>query len=239
MALIGELIQRGILEEKIGLALVEEAKNLGKREEEIILEKEILSEEVLFQIKSEILNIPLKRIEPEKISPELFKLIPEETAKYYKIVPLEKKGETLSVGMVYPEDLTSQEALSFLARIENFNYRVFLITPTTFKNILEYYRHPKREVEKVLGELETILKEEKISPIVGFEKIVEEEAPISKIVAVILKYAVEGAASDIHIEPLRNKLRVRFRKLGILHSSFFLPIRILPAIVARVRFCLI
>jgi len=90
-----------------------------------------------------------------------------------------------------------------------------------------------------LEELETeIKKEEKV----GQKKIkatelerVVEEAPISKVVAVILRHAVDGNASDIHIEPGREKLRVRFRLDGILHSSIFLPLRILPAIVARIK----
>jgi len=62
-----------------------------------------------------------------------------------------------------------------------------------------------------------------------------EEAPITKIVAVILRHGVEGGASDIHIEPTRKKLRVRFRLLGFLHSSIFLPLRIQPAVVTRVK----
>ncbi len=235
MALIEQLIQRGILEKEKALALIEETRTLGKREEEIILEREILPEEKLFELKSEILKIPLKKVTAEEISPETLKEIPEETAKYYKIIPLDKKKGVLEVGMVYPEDLNAQEALNFLSRIENFEYRVFLITPSTFKNILAKYHTPKKEVEKVLVELEEMLKKEKISRIAEVERAMEEEAPVSKIVAVILKYGVEGNASDIHIEPLRDKLRVRFRRLGILHSSFFLPIKILPAIVARVK----
>ncbi len=235
MALIEQLVQKGILDKEKGLALIEELRSLGKNEEEIILEKEILPEDKLFELKSEILKIPLKKILPEEISPEVLKIIPEETAKYYKIVPLEKTGETLTVGMVYPENLNAQEVLNFLSRIENFNYRVFLITPSTFKNILARYSQPKQEVEKVLVEMEEMLKPEKISKLAEVEGALEEEAPISKIVAVILKYAVEGEASDIHIEPLRDKLRIRFRRLGILHTSFFLPIKILPAIVARVK----
>ena len=62
-----------------------------------------------------------------------------------------------------------------------------------------------------------------------------EEAPITKIVAVILRHAVEGLASDIHIEPGRDKLRIRFRLLGILHPSIFLPLKVHPAVVARIK----
>ncbi len=62
-----------------------------------------------------------------------------------------------------------------------------------------------------------------------------EEAPVIKIVAVIIKHAVEGRASDIHVEPLRTKSRVRFRVDGLLKSSIFLPSRIHPAVIARIK----
>jgi len=69
---------------------------------------------------------------------------------------------------------------------------------------------------------------------IEFNKIVED-APISKVVAVILKHAVEGGASDIHIEPVQGKVRVRFRLDGVLHSSIFLPFKVLPSVVARIK----
>ncbi len=235
MALIEQLIQRGILKKNEGLSLMEEVSKSGKKEEEIILEKEILSEEKLFEIKSELLKIPLKKIREEEVSTEVLKEIPEETAKYYQLVPLEKRGQTLEIGMVFPEDLDAREALNFLSRIKNLDYQIFLITPSTFKKILARYHTPKREVENVLSELEEVFRGEKISALAEVERAVEEEAPISKIVGVILKYGVEGEASDIHIEPLRDKLRVRFRRLGRLYTSFFLPLKILPAIVARIK----
>jgi type IV pilus assembly protein PilB len=98
----------------------------------------------------------------------------------------------------------------------------------------------KKEVGKALEELEVELKDERgeadgvAEPPTEFRRIAEE-APITKIVAVILRHAVEGEASDIHIEPTRDKLRVRFRSLGELHASIFLPINIHPAVVARIK----
>jgi len=140
--------------------------------------------------------------------------------------------------MVYPEDLKAQEALKFLARQAPFTYQVFLITPTTFSNLLKQYRTLRREVGRALEELETEFKEEKVEvrprTAAEFERLAEE-APITKIVAVILRHAVEGKASDIHVEPTREKLRIRFRLLGILHSSIFLPLRTHPAVVSRIK----
>jgi type IV pilus assembly protein PilB len=233
MDLIEKLVEIGVLKKERALELVAEAKNLNKKIEEIILEKKLLSEEELFELKAKLLNLPLKKQIDKEIPLDILKIIPEETAKYYKIVPLSKEDKTLNIGMVYPEDLKAQEAINFLSRVQNFNFKIFLITPTLFKNILQLYRAPAKEVENVLEELETVLKSEKISLV--SEEALKEEAPISKMVAVFLKYGIDGEASDIHIEPLKDKVRVRYRRMGVLYSSFFLPLKFLPAIVARVK----
>lgn len=140
--------------------------------------------------------------------------------------------------MVYPEDLTAKEALKFLSRQSKFSYQVFLITPGTFENIWRKYRTLRGEVTKALETLRTELEGEKVKTepikLAELARIVEE-APITKIVAVIIRHAVEGKASDIHIEPLREKSRTRFRVDGILHSSLFLPLKAHPSIVARVK----
>ena len=234
MPLIDELVKKGVLNKKGADSLKEEVKTSGKKEEELILEKGIVSEDFLFDLKSGYLKIPFKKIRPEEISLEILEQIPEETARFYQMVPLAKKENVLEIGMVYPEDLSAQEALSFLARRRKFTYQVFLITPTKFRNILNQYKTPKREVGKALEELEAELKTKKVSRLVEIERLVEE-APIAKVVAVILRYGVEGEASDIHIEPLKDKIRVRFRTLGVLHSSILLPIRLLSAIVSRIK----
>jgi len=238
MTLIQQLVKKGLLEKEKATSLEYEAKSSGKKEEELILEKRIVSEDFLFGLKSEALKIPLKKVYPEDVPLSVLELIPEDSAKYYQIIPLFKKDKTLEVGMVYPEDIKTREALEFLARRQKLSYRVFLITLTDFKNILKKYRTLRGEVTRALEELETELKEERIEarivPITEFER-VAEEAPISKVVAVLLRHAVDGSASDIHIEPTKEKIRIRFRLNGILHASIFLPLRILPAIISRIK----
>jgi len=238
MSIIKYLKDKGILEEDKASTLLARVAKTGKKEEEVLADEKTVPETVIFSSKSEILKIPLKEVDTEKISLKILELIPEETAKYYKMIPLNKTEKDLEVGMVYPEDLKAQEALKFLARQKNFTYKVFLINFTTFEDLLSKYKTLKREVGIALEELEVELKEEvgRKSPrsAAEYERIAEE-APITKIVAVILKHAVDGNASDIHIEPTREKLRVRFRSLGELHASIFLPLNIHPAIVARIK----
>ena len=236
-ALLDQLVKKGILEKKKAASLEYELKNSGQREEEIILKHNIVSEETLFNLKSENLKIPLKQPSLEDVSSELLKLIPEDSANFYKMIPIGKKDKVLEVGMLYPEDLKSQEALKFLARQQGIKYKVFLITPTFYKQVLRKYRTLGREVGKALEELETEIKPQKAKALVTEAELrrLVEEAPIAKIVAVLLRHAVEGEASDIHIEPTRENLRVRFRLDGVLHSSIFLPLRIHPAVIARIK----
>lgn len=236
--LLQQLVKKGLLEKERAASLEYEIKNSGRKEEEVLLEKRIVSDEFLFGLKSKALNIPLKKISLEEILLKNLELIPEESAKFYSMIPIGRKNNTLEVGMVYPEDLKAQEAIKFLARQGGFSYKIFLITPIDLKELLKKYRTLKKEVTMALEELEAEMKAEKIErkPLLAeeMERLVEE-APISKVVGVIIRHAVDGGASDIHIEPTREKLRIRFRVLGALHSSLLLPLKIHPAVLARVK----
>jgi len=234
--LIETLVKKGILEKEKATSLESEIKSSGRKEEEVILEKGLVPEHLLFSLKSENLKLPLREVYAEDISLKILEIIPEESARYYQMIPIGRKDNLLEVGMVYPEDLKAQEALKFLARQANLSYQVFLITPTIFNNLLRQYRTLRKEVTKALEELETELKIEKARPLVAaeLERLVEE-APISKVVAVILRQAVEGRASDIHIEPIKDRLKVRFRVDGILSPAIYLPLKIHPAVIARVK----
>ena len=237
MSLINQLVKNGILKKEEADSLEYEMKTSNKREEDLILEKQIVPEQVLFDIKSKMLKINLKKVASGDVSLEVLKLIPEQSARYYKIIPLFYKDKIIEIGMVYPEDIKAKEALEFLARQENFKYNIVLITLSTFNNILKQYKSLKKEVGKALEELETELEEKKEKK-ENKEKITErivEDAPISKMVEVILRHAVDGNASDIHIEPTKENLRIRFRLDGILYSSLFLPLKTHSAVVARIK----
>ncbi len=236
MDLVQQLVKKGVINKNKATVLEYEIKTSNKRPEEVILEKRIVTEDFLLGLKGEVLKIPLKAVSPEEVQLKALETIPEESAKYYKMLPLAKEGNRLEVGMVYPEDLKAREALEFLARQNKFSYQIFLISLSNFNELLTKYRSLKKEVKRALEELETELEKEKRPGVQAIEvERIAEEAPISKVVAVILRHAVDGKASDIHIEPSRDKLRVRFRLDGVLHPSIFLPMRILPAIVARIK----
>ncbi len=236
MSLIDELIKQKLIDKKTAQSLEKEALSLGEKIESLILQEGLIPEEELFKIKSKQLNIPLEKFFSTKIPIEVLDSIPRESVEHYKMIPLRKKDKVLEVGMVYPEDLKAQEALNFLSRQKGFNYKVVLISLGDFRKFFSQYETLAKEVEVALEDLENQLapKKNKVKN-AGAIATKKGEAPISKTVAVILKHAVEGKASDVHIEPERKRTRIRFRLDGVLHSSLFLPAEVHSSIVARIK----
>jgi len=192
--------------------------------------------------RAEELNVPLADLTGKTISPNILREITEEAATFYQLVPIERKGDILDVGMISPDDLKSQEALRFIAQNKRFKPRIFLITETDFKNVLKQYRTLKEEIDTALMELEKELstrdpaskEDNKINTEAVLDRVMSE-APITKIVAVILRHANEGRASDIHIEPGEDRLKIRFRVDGVMYTSLILPRAIQPAVVSRIK----
>src|SRR4030042_662502 len=181
--LIEQLEQKGLLGKREADELEKEVKASGKREEELLIEKKIGSESILFSLKSVNLGTPfIEEISAEGVSLKVLETIPEESAKYYKMIPLAKRDNVIEVGMVYPEDLRAQEALKFLSREGKFICKVYLITPTVFNDLLRQYRTLRGEVEKALGELGVKEKPQKEKTPIRAEDLdkLVEEAPISK-----------------------------------------------------------
>lgn len=197
-----------------------------------------LSERDVVIAKSELLNIPVRFLEGRRVPFEILKNIPEDSAKFYQVVPIGEAEGMLEVGMVHPDDVNAQEALKFIASRLNLPFKIYLITPSDLAAILGEYKSLGSEVTSALSEFEEEVELE-AAPAAGKSdrevgKIIEE-APITKMVAVILRHAVEGRASDIHIEPGEGKLRVRFRVDGILYTSLLLPPDVHAAILSRIK----
>jgi len=235
MDILKILVQKNLLKKEDAEQIGKEVQATGQRPEEILLTRRKIDENLLFQQKSETLQMPLRIVDPKEVSLKILELIPEESAKYYKMAPLALKEGRLEVGMVYPEDPRAQEALHFLARQGNFSYGISLITLSTFESLMKESRSLRRETTRALKELEEEMGKGLGKREEGAIGQVRDEAPITKMVAVILRNAVEGGASDIHIEPGKEGLRVRFRFLGDLHPSLLLPVSVSQAIVSRLK----
>lgn len=224
----------------IDLAEISEIKKEAKDKKtniEDVLYAHGISETDVAESKSELSGLPTRYLKGTQVPFEVLREVPEESAKYYRMIPLGKQDGYFEIGVLTPDDVSSQEAIKFISSRSGLPARIFVITPTDFQNVLSEYRSLSGEVTKALGEFqkeyEGLGEDVKIrneEPV----KIVEE-APVTKMVSVVLKHAVEGKASDIHIEPGRDKLRVRFRVDGVLHTSIILPSDIHPAFVTRIK----
>ena len=240
--LIEKLVEKNIITQEQADELKKELKEEFKgSEEDFLILKRLLSEEELNEIKSEIYNIPVfTGDETLEIPNETLTLIPEESARFYKMMPLVLEDPVLKVGIVDPEDFKAKEALSFLMRQQKKRLELYLISQRLFEEYAKQYRNLKQEVDEALTELEAELGgAEEVEMFADGEQPknerVAEEAPIIKMVGVILRHAIDGKASDIHIEPEEKQLRIRFRMDGTLYSSLFLPIHTHPSIVARIK----
>ena len=221
-------------------SLNREAEETNKNIEELILEKSSIKEAEFYNLKSQFLKVPFRDLSDLKIEPEVFRLIPLEAAQHYRFIPLvlDSKKKILEAGMLDPNDIGAREALNFIAHRNNLTPKVFIIGLTDFKNTLKEYSSLKGEVKQALDQLKKEIDEEKEKgPITDKEKIekIAEEAPISKVVALIIKHAIEQRASDIHIEPGEKSTRVRYRVDGVLKINLTLPLRIHPAIISRIK----
>ncbi|HMO78915.1 MAG TPA: ATPase, T2SS/T4P/T4SS family [Candidatus Paceibacterota bacterium] len=239
MSLADFVIEKGLLDEESLKRMISDMKKTGDSFENILLKNDINLQKFL-EIKSEYYKVPISNINPKDISFELLKYIPEESARHYKFAPIGKEGNILLVGMVEPGDIKARDALNFISSKEDTPFKILLISEDDLEQILEVYKGLSGEVTKALGELEVNLSEEDvITPKPQANKKddtkIIEDAPVTKIVATILKYAVEGGASDVHIESMKDKVRVRFRVDGVLNTSLVLPAKVLSALVARVK----
>jgi len=234
------LISQKAIDSVILDGLKKEAEEKRQNLEELILEKGIIKEEKFYQLKSEFLNIPFKSLADYKAEPEAFKLVPLEAVQHYRFAPIgvDRKKKILEAGMLYPENVDAKEALKFIAHRNNLSPKIFIISLSDFKRIIKEYSTLTGEVKEALERLQEEIEEEKEEEgPMEKEKIekIAEEAPISKVVALIIKHAIEQRASDIHIEPSEKSTRVRFRIDGVLHVSLTLPARIHPAIISRIK----
>ncbi len=234
------LLEKKLINAVIAEGLAKETQETNREIEELILEKGLIKEEELYLSKSQFLKIPYKDLSDFKIDPEVFKLVPLETVQNYRFIPLalDAKKKVLEAGMLNPNDINAKEALKFIAHRNNLTPKIFIIGSTSFKNILKEYSTLKGEVKEALSQLKQEIDTEKQKAQTTEKEQIEkiaEEAPISKVVALIIKHALEQRASDIHIEPGEKATRVRYRVDGVLHINLTLPLRIHPAIISRIK----
>jgi type IV pilus assembly protein PilB len=206
--------------------------------DELLEKNHLVPEEDLARAKSEVYGLPIADLFGLNVDKELLKILPKELAESYQMVVFGQEDNSLKVGLLNPGDFKAREAMDFVAKAKNLNVKYYIAATTALKNILAQYSGLAAEVEEALGGISDrfapLIQEGKSWAEVGLED-VNQAAPITRLVASILKYAVDNKASDIHIEPFGDKTRVRYRIDGILRTVAMLPGHIHSAIISRIK----
>ena len=235
--LIEELGRQELLSSEIVSEVEKEATVSQKDFGEVLVKKGLISDSDLLKLKSRIYQISIIDLSGVKIDRDVVKDIPENIISYYKILPFARDSSALKVGIIDPENIDALEAVKFIASDRGLNLEKYLISYKDFDNLSKSVRTLTAEVGRALEQLseEATKKELKITEKTGGLEEITAEAPVTRIVAIIVKHAVETRASDIHIEPFEDKIRLRFRIDGVLRTVLSLPTKLLSAIVTRVK----
>lgn len=205
-----------------------EAKITGLGIEEYLYSKNLIPSQEILEIKAKIYNLPIKTFEQDEVIPkEIINKIPEKTALNYKILVFDLKQDILYLGVVDPDIPQFNEKVIEVLKhnLKLKEVKVFLISIQDFYIHLEDYYNFEEELKKLALDFRSQRGrklEEKESFALTQETITTEEGPIIKMFEITVRKAVALRASDIHIEPLPDKLRIRFRLFGDLKTMVLL-----------------
>lgn len=206
----------------------------------VLVQQELISEEELLSLLSEQLYMPILHLTRYKFDPEIIKLIPEHIAKQYCLIPLSRIGSSLTVAMADPLNIF---ALDDLRTLTGCNVEIVLSPQEQILKAIDTQYHPQasdelRTAEFADAHLETKEQEAFLRPgQIDLTSTIKEskEAPIVQLVDLMLAQALKMRASDLHIEPEEDCLRIRYRIDGSLHDMLKLPKANQNAILARLK----
>lgn len=225
-----------------GVLSSEQAQNIkltqiqsGRTQEEIIKERQLVSEEQLARGRAKLYNVPFIQISEIPADPQAIGTVPQEVANRFLVLPMsvDKTKNELTLAMADPLDLT---AIEFVEQKTGMRVKPVASIPSHIKEAIT-----ERYAASLAGEVTAALKE--AAPEAGEVKTIDlarlgeviREAPIAKIVTTLLEFAVKARASDIHIEPEEKRTKVRYRIDGILHEKLTLPKKVHESLVSRVK----
>ncbi len=215
-------IDRGKLE-KILKSPKARAQGLGT----ILIEEGLITQAELLNILAQGLAIPPMNLNRYRPDPSLADIVPEQTARQYRLVPVSKIGSRLSVAMVDPLNVLALDDLAMLTSLE---ISPILASEQDIEGAIRLlYQHPADQLEAFLADTE----EEDAQEAEAEEEVVDlsalgmagKKAPIVKVVDMMISESIKARASDIHVEPYEDEVRVRYRIDGALQEAFRLPKR--------------
>src|SRR5215469_15502803 len=239
---LGELLVKEnlITAEQLKQAL-DHQKSTGSRLGTCLMKLGFISDDEITGVLSRQYGVPSINLKYYEVDANVIKLIPQDTAVRYQIVPLSRVGSTLTIAMTDPTNVFAMDDIKFMT---GFNVEPVVASETAIAEaISKFYGEAEsgEELSKVMKDLTEgdapdleLAAEEQEMNLAELEK-AAEEAPIIKLVNLILTDAVKRGASDIHIEPYEKEVRVRFRIDGILQTVMNPPIKLRDAIISRVK----
>jgi type IV pilus assembly protein PilB len=192
-------------------------------------------------VAAEGLRQNILREAPKTVAGSLVNMLPKEVAEKYSMMVFDKVGDVLKVAMADPEDAQALNTLNFVAEKERARIETYAVSQKVFADLFAFYNETnealKEAVDSFEDEKDQLAIEDSNNDSLGKKKEAEvlKDAPVTKLVEVIISHAVEGKASDIHIEPMDKDYRVRFRVDGVLHVSLIFPIEIGPVVISRIK----
>lgn len=227
------LLKKNIIDQKVYDLIKNEQVNSGKDQEEIIKDRKLVSEKNLVLGKAEYYQIPFVDISVIGPNPQATNFLPQAVAQRFVVFAYDyvQAENKLKVVMENPLDIPT---LDFLENKSKCKIEPAFGLASDIQSIIteRYSQGLETQVDAAMKEVD-----QNNSRIVSAESIDEviREAPIAKIVKTLLSFAMKSQASDIHIEPMENKTRVRYRIDGILHEKLILPKNVHDAVISRIK----
>jgi len=231
--LVGVLVAQGVLDPARAEQVRQVQVQTGKTEEEILTQQRLVTEEALLRGKAKFYNVPYVDLMNTPVNPEALSVMSQEVARKFRAFPvaIDKEAKEVTVVMADPLDLA---AIEFIEEKTGFRVRPAAALPTLVDQfILERYSTSlSQEVSEALREISG----ERVQTLdVTKQQGVIRQERIGEIVTHILDFAVRARASDVHIEPLQNSTRVRYRIDGILQEKLTIPHELHDSLVSRIK----
>lgn len=238
------LVNEGLIDDTQLDQALSEQRATGEKIGSTLTRLGFISEQTLVEFLSKQFKAPSVDLSKDSIDPAAIKYVSAEMARRYEVVPIKKRGRTLTLAMVNPSDVYAIEDIKFHTGLE---VAPVVAAESSVRKVLEKFYQIDTEIEAVAeqgpGEVMATMEGEDVE----LMELDEEEedisqlrasgksAPVTKLVNFLITDAVRRGASDIHIEPYERILRVRFRVDGLLHEVLSPPYRLKGAITSRVK----
>ena len=189
---------------------------------QILIQKELIADENLGKVIADNLKLPFVSLAKAQIAQDVLRIVPEIIARRDKIIAFERGDDGLKVAMANPKD---EQIIASLAKKTGDPIVPYYATETDIENTISLYQ---KEMQSTFNNLLN-------QQVEKAKTMVAKEVPVAKIVDLLVQYAYENKASDIHIEPTESQSLIRFRIDGILHDVLKLPHDLHAQIVSRIK----